>query len=126
MLIGFPYFWADLTLNIDGSNVTYTTRRRRWPRSPAAHTQVSIDIGEPIEPTGLDVFLTARWGTVAKSFGRLWFHAVDHEAWTLHDATLIRLDDSAMAAPGLPTPLGEPIVRWARPVHARFARPIRV
>jgi uncharacterized protein YqjF (DUF2071 family) len=126
MVIGFPYFWADMTLAIDGSTVDYTTRRRRWPRSPAARTHVRIDIGEPIVPTELDLFLTARWGTVAKSFGRLWFHAVDHEPWTLHDATLIELDDSALTAPGLPTPIGEPIVRWARPVQARFARPIRV
>ena len=126
VLIGFPYFWADMTLDIDGSKITYATRRRRWPRSPAALTNVSIDIGKPIEPTELDVFLTARWGTVAKSFGQLWFHAVDHEPWTFHDATLIALDDSAMTAPGLPTPIGGPIVRWAQPVHARFARPVRV
>jgi hypothetical protein len=31
-----------------------------------------------------------------------------------------------MTAPGLPTPIGGPIVRWAQPVHARFARPVRV
>jgi len=68
----------------------------------------------------------ARWGTVAASLGRLWFHAVDHEPWTLHDATVVELSDTAMTAPGLPSPVGAPIVRWAQPVQARFARPVRV
>ena len=124
--IGFPYFWARMDLRVDGSRRTYRTRRRRWPRRPAATTSVVVDVGDEIEPDDLDVFLSARWGTVARSFGRLWFHAVDHEPWTFHDATVVDLDDSAVAAAGLPAPVGDPIVRWAQPVHARFARPVRV
>jgi len=124
--IGFPYFWAPMSVQIDTPRRRYVTERRRWPRRPAASTVVTVDVGEQIEPTELDVFLTARWGTVAESFGRLWFHPVDHEPWTLHEAQLIELTDTAMTAPGLPTPSGDPIVRWAQPVHARFARPVRV
>ncbi len=124
--IGFPYHWADMSGDIDGAHRSYVTTRRRWPRRPAATTVVAVDVGERIEPTELDVFLTARWGTVAKSLGRLWFHAVDHEPWTLHEATIVELSDTAMTAPGLPAPAGDPIVRWAQPVHARFARPVRV
>jgi len=124
--IGFPYFWAEMDADIDGSRRRYVTTRRRWPRRPTAATVVAVDVGEQLEPTDLDVFLTARWGTVAKSLGRLWFHAVDHEPWTLHEATLTELNDTALTAPGLPAPAGDPIVRWAQPVHARFARPARV
>jgi uncharacterized protein YqjF (DUF2071 family) len=83
-------------------------------------------VGDQVEPSDLDVFLTARWGTVAQSFGCLWFHGVDHEPWTLHEAQVIELSDTALTAPGLPAPAGEPLVRWARPVHARFSRPIKV
>lgn len=126
LTIGFPYFWADMDIEIDGVQRRYMTKRRSWPRQPAASTIVSIDVGDQIEPNDLDVFLTARWGTVAKSLGRLWFHAVDHEPWTLHEATLVELSDTATTAPGLPAPAGDPIVRWAEPVHARFARPVRV
>lgn len=124
--IGFPYFWAKMSVDIDGPRRRYLTERRRWPRRPVAATTVVIDVGDPVEPTELDVFLTARWGTVARTFGRLWFHAVDHEPWTLHSATLTELGDTAVSAPGLPAPAGTPIVRWAQPVHARFARPVRV
>jgi uncharacterized protein YqjF (DUF2071 family) len=124
--IGFPYFWADMDVQVTGRRRRYVTRKRRWPRTPAASTAISVDVGDPIEQTDLDVFLTARWGTVAKSFGRLRFHAVDHEPWTLHDATVVELSDTTMIAPGLPAPIGVPIVRWAQPVHARFARAVRV
>lgn len=124
--IGFPYFWAHMDVDIDGARHAFTTTKRRWPRRPHAATKVVVDVGDPIASTDLDVFLTARWGTVARSFGRLWFHAVDHEAWTLHEAQVIELTDTAMTAPGLPAPTGDPIVRWAQPVHARFARPVRV
>ncbi len=124
--IGFPYFWADMDVQVTGGRRRYLTTRRRWPGRPAAVTAINVDVGDPIEPTELDVFLTARWGTVAKTLGRLWFHAVDHEPWTLHDASVVELSDTAMIAPWLPAPSGDPIVRWAQPVHARFARPVRV
>jgi uncharacterized protein YqjF (DUF2071 family) len=124
--IGFQYFWADMDVEIDASRRRYATTHRRWPKQPVASTVVTVDVGKQIEPTDLDVFLTARWGTVAKSLGRLWFHAVDHEPWTLHEATLVELSDTALTAPGLPAPIGDPIVRWAQPVHARFTRPVRV
>ena len=124
--IGFPYFWADMDVQVTGRRRRYVTTKRRWPRAPAASTTISIDVGNEIEPSDLDLFLTARWGTVAASLGRLWFHAVDHEPWTLHGATVVELSDTAMTAPGLPSPVGAPIVRWAQPVQARFARPVRV
>jgi hypothetical protein len=44
----------------------------------------------------------------------------------LHDAIAVELSDTAMIAPGLLAPVGVPIVSWAQPVHARFARPVRV
>jgi uncharacterized protein YqjF (DUF2071 family) len=124
--IGFPYFWADMDVQFTGRRRRYITTKRRWPRTPAASTTISIDVGDQIKANDLDLFLTARWGTVAASLGRLWFHAVDHEPWTLHDAAIVELSDTAMTAPGLPSPVGAPLVRWAQPVHARFARPVRV
>lgn len=124
--IGFPYVWADMDVTVAGDRRRYVTTRRRWPRRPAAATVIGVEVGDPITPTDLDVFLTARWGTVARTLGRLWFHPVDHEPWSLHAASLVELSDTALRAPGLPAPSGDPLVRWAQPVHARFARPMRV
>ena len=124
--IGFPYVWADMTIEQNAQRWTYTTQRRRWPKHPAAHTRLVVDVGDRIEPTELDVFLTARWGTVARWRGHLRHHPVDHPAWTLHEATIVELDDTAVTAAGLSGPVGEPLVRWAQPLDARFGRPTRV
>jgi uncharacterized protein YqjF (DUF2071 family) len=124
--IGFPYVWSTMTIATSGERLTYETTRRRWPRSPAASTRLVIDAGAAIEPTPLDEFLTARWGTVAQWHGRLRYHPVDHPAWTLRAATIVELDDSAFAATGLSAPSGNPIARVAVPIDAQFGRPIRV
>ncbi|WP_420453422.1 YqjF family protein [Ilumatobacter sp.] len=125
--LGFPYVWSSMELEVDGARRRYATHRRRWPRSPPATTTVELEVGVRIaEPTERDVFLSARWGTVARWRGRLRFHPVDHDEWHLHQATLLRLDTGALVAAGLSEPAAEPLVRWAEPVDARFGVPRRV
>lgn len=124
--IGFPYVWSTMSIERTGDRWTYDTRRRRWPRSPGATTRVTIEAGPVVEPTPLDVFLTARWGTVAEWRGQLRHHPVDHPPWTLRAATIIELGDTAVTACGLSAPEGEPLVRVAQPLDARFGRPARV
>lgn len=121
--IGFPYVWAQMSIDAGDTRWTYATRRRRWPRSPAAHTELVVDVGDRIEPTPLDEFLTARWGTVARWRGRLRHHPVDHPPWTLRSGTVVALHDTAVTAAGLAPPAGAPIVRVAEPLDARFGRP---
>jgi uncharacterized protein YqjF (DUF2071 family) len=124
--IGFPYVWADMTIEQSGQQLSYTTQARRWPRSPAAATKLIVEVGDRIGPTDLDVFLTARWGTVAKWGGRLRHHPVDHPPWVLHHAEIVELTDTAVSASGLAPPAGDPLVRWAEPLDARFGWPVRV
>jgi uncharacterized protein YqjF (DUF2071 family) len=124
--IGFPYVWSSMAVERVGRRWSYTTTARRWPRRPSATTRLVVDVGERIEPTDLDVFLTARWGTVSKWGGRLRHHPVDHPAWVLHDADIVELDDTALTACGLSPPDGEPLVRSAEPLDARFGWPVRV
>jgi len=127
MALGFPYVWSSMSIELSGARRRYETRRRRWPSTPASSTLVEIDVGDRIDrPDPLDDFLTARWGTVARwpaGRGKLRHHPVDHPAWTLHEAQIVTLDDSSFVAAGLPAPTGDPIVRWAAPIDARFARP---
>jgi uncharacterized protein YqjF (DUF2071 family) len=124
--IGFPYVWSTMTIDRRGDRWSYATDRRRWPRSPAASTTMVVDAGPIIEPTALDVFLTARWGTVAVWRGRLRHHPVDHPPWVLRAATIVELDDRAVVAGGLSAPTGDPLVRIAETIDARFGRPSRV
>lgn len=125
--LGFPYIWSDLSLDVDDRRRRYVTRRRRWPSVPPSRSIVEIGTGSPIErASDLDVFLTARWGTVARRRGVLRHHPVDHDPWTLREATLIEYHDESLRAAGLPDPDGDPLVRFAEPVDAKFARPSRV
>mgnify|MGYP001815622871 CR=1 FL=1 len=124
--IGFPYVWSSMMVERVGRRWSYTTTARRWPRRPAATTRLVIDVGSVVEPTACDVFLTARWGTVARWGGTLRHHPVDHPPWVLHEATVVELDDGAVAAAGLGAPVGEPLVRFAQPLDARFGWPVRV
>jgi len=124
--IGFPYVWSSMTVDRVGQRWSYTTTARRWPRQPTATTRLVVDVGDRVEPTELDLFLTARWGTVAKWGGRLRYHGVDHRPWVLHDAEVVELADTALTACGLPAPGGAPIVRFAQPLDARFGWPVRV
>jgi uncharacterized protein YqjF (DUF2071 family) len=129
-LLGFPYVWGRLTIERRHGWRRYTTSQRRWPRRPASTTAVAVAIGDVItEQSELDVFLTARWGTVAQwpaRRGRLRHHPVDHQPWTLHEATLTEYVDESLVAAGLPEPTGEPVVRYAQPVDAVFGWPTRV
>lgn len=133
-MLGFPYVWSRMSIRRTGGEHDgtrrYRTERRRWPRRPGSTSDLEIEIGERIEtPSELDVFLSARWGTVAewpRRSGRIWYHPVDHDEWSLYEAQLVRLDDESISAAGLERPDTDPIVRYALPVDARFGRPQRV
>ena len=124
--IGFPYVWSTMTIDRRGDRWTYETARRHWPRFPAARTRLVVEGGDRTEPTPLDEFLTARWGTVAEWRHQLRHHPVDHPPWALRTASIVELDDTAVTAAGLRAPTVQPLVRIAEPLDARFGRPSRV
>lgn len=130
LLLGFPYVWSTMSIERRRASRRYVTRRRRWPARPGSTTRVTVEIGDVIdEPSDLDVFLTARWGTVAHwptRRGRLRYHPVDHPEWTLRSAQLSEYDDTSIEAAGLPAPDSDPIVRYVDTIDARFGRPDRV
>jgi uncharacterized protein YqjF (DUF2071 family) len=130
LLLGFPYVWSRMSIQPTGNTRRYVTTQRRWPSTPTSTTDLTIEVGDVIEePTDLDVFLTARWGTVARwpaRRGRLRHHPVDHPEWTLRDAVLTDYADTSYEAAGLPSPTSAPIVRYADSIDAHFARPERV
>ena len=44
---------------------------RRWPRR-GLRSRLTVAVGEPIEPTALEIWLTARWGAHTRKAGRTW------------------------------------------------------
>lgn len=122
-----PYCWAQMAIEGTGVDRTYTSRRR-WPRGEAS-SRTRVRIGDVIAPedlTELDHWLTARWA-LGTTFGKqLMWADVDHAAWPIHHAEVVELDQTLLAAAGLPEPEGEPIARWSPGVEVRIGLPSRV
>ena len=57
-------------------------------------------VGEPVEPTDLEVFLTARWGLHSHAAGRTWWTPNQHPPWPLHTAEVLHLDEDLVHRAG--------------------------
>ncbi len=119
-----PYCWARMSIEQDGDTWTYRSARR-WPRGEAS-SAVRVRVGAALpaeEVAELDHFLTARWALGSRLGRRLLWAEVDHEPWVVHRAELLELDETLLAAAGLPAPTGDPVVLWSPGVEVRIGRP---
>lgn len=119
-----PYCWAAMSIDRDGDEWTYTSRRR-WPRGEASSV-VRVRVGEQVAPdevTDLDHFLTARWALGTRFGRRLMWAEVDHDPWPIHRATVVDLDETLLAAVCLPAPEEAPVALWSPGVEVRIGRP---
>lgn len=84
---------------------------------------MTVTVGDPVEPTDLEMWLTARWGAHSRKAGRTWWVPNEHATWPLHEAEVSELDDQLVAAAGISTT--GPMMRalFSPGVHARFGRP---
>ncbi len=116
--LGLPYTWSRMRAVHSGDLWRYITVRR-WPSSGAVplRSRVTVRIGDPVLPTPLEVWLTARWGLHTEVAGRTLWVPNQHEAWPLRAAEIVDLDDHLVAGVGIPTagdmlrPLFSPGVR---------------
>jgi uncharacterized protein YqjF (DUF2071 family) len=119
--LGVPYTWARMRIRRSGDCITYESRRR-WPQR-GVRSRVTVRIGADVEPTPLEVWLTARWGAHTRKAGRTWWMPNEHETWPLRCAEILELDDDLLRAGGI-APAGERLRALYSPgVHARFGRP---
>ena len=119
--LGIPYTWARLSMQRDGDIVTYTTRRRMPDRGLAS--VLSVRVGDPVRPTPLETWLTARWGAHTRVAGRTVWVPNEHEPWPLRAAEVLDLRDDLLAASGA-RPAGEPLRGlYSEGVATRFGRP---
>jgi uncharacterized protein len=58
--LGVPYTWSRMRVTRSGDHITYDSVRR-WPRR-GLRSRLTVTIGDTVEPTPLEVWLTARWG----------------------------------------------------------------
>ena len=119
--LGTPYTWARMRMSRAGDRITYDSVRR-LPRR-GLRSRVVVDVGARVEPTPLEVWLTARWGAHTRKAGRTWWVPNEHEEWPLHTAEIIDVTSDLVAAAGVAT-TGAPLRALYSPgVSARFGRP---
>ncbi len=117
-----PYYRARFRIRRDGATVTYRARRVDR-RSPPAHLDLRYRIGAPLpeaEPASLAFFLTERYCLyAAPRSDRLLRVRAHHRPWPLRRAELLHLSGNLLAADGLPTPAGEPLLHYSEGVAVR-------
>lgn len=95
-----PYLWSHMSCRRRGDRIAYTCRRR-WPGPRGAASRMLVDVDAPVIPGPLEHFLTARWGLHNSGYGNVTvFWPNDHAQWSLHAATVRRLDDQLLTAVG--------------------------
>jgi uncharacterized protein len=116
-----PYVWARMDVRRDGDELTYTSTRR-WPGPAGVASRVVLQVGERLTtPDPLATFLTARWGLHRPGSRGPVYWPNEHPEWPLHRAELLDLDESLLAAAGLPGVTGRPDSVFFSPgVDVRF------
>ena len=86
-------------------------------------SRVVLRVGDAVEPTDLETWLTARWGLHTRWGGRTWWVPIEHAAWPLHAAEVLELDDELVADAGA-VPVGPPLRALVSPgVRTVFGLP---
>ncbi len=120
-----PYCWSRMRIQRAGDVLAYTSRRR-WPGPRGARGDVVVRVGErltDVDPVAR--FLTARWGLHRPGRHGAVYWPNEHDEWPLHDAELLELDESLLAAAGLDPATGPPdSVLHSPGVPARFGPPL--
>lgn len=120
---GLPYRWARMSHRHEDDLHTYEAYLTRIGAPVASH--IAIRVGAARESTELDDFLSARWGLHVRWWGRTLYIPNNHEAWPLHDAEVLRLDDGLLASVGFAQLAGRPPdhVAFSPGVRTRFGLP---
>ena len=121
---GLPYRHARMAIERTGHRIRYRCSRTG---TPAAASDLLVETGDAVRADPLDVFLTSRWGLfTAPRPDRVRYTPVEHDPWPLQQATVHELDDTLVAAAGLPAPQDRMIARYSPGVDVRIGLPRRV
>ncbi len=122
-----PYFNADMKVEVNGDEITYSSRRR-GPPGPG-------DVQCNYQPTGpgtqsksdLETFLTERYCLYAVSRARRVFRAeIHHEPWTLQPAQADWGINSVAASHGIVLPDVAPLLHFSKHLDVYVWTPDRL
>lgn len=114
---GLPYRWARMRYQQSGDVHSYDARLRCPGKGAESH--IVVRAGAMRQSTELDEFLSARWRLHVRWWGKTLYVPNRHEAWPVHDAEVLALDDQLMASVGLPDLATRP------PDHVAFSPGVR-
>jgi uncharacterized protein YqjF (DUF2071 family) len=114
---GLPYRWARMRYRANGDVHSYDACLRRF--GPRTGSHVVVRAGARRQSTELDDFVSARWGLHVGWWGRTLYIPNRHEAWPVHAAEVLSLDDGLMTSAGLPDVAARP------PDHVAFSPGVR-
>ena len=126
-VFGIPYTWARMSLAGGGlsasrGDVVDYDSVRRWPRR-GLRSRLSLRLGDVVQPTPLETWLTSRWGAHSRVAGRTVWVPNEHGAWPLREAEVLRLDDDLLEASGVRA-AGPPLrALWSTGVRTQFGAP---
>jgi uncharacterized protein YqjF (DUF2071 family) len=120
-----PYTWANMHVRRRG-NRWWWRSDRRYPRGGGAMRLEAVS-GQEIEPTDLEIFVTARWGMHHEAFGATWWTPNEHAPWVLQSARVDVLEQDLVSRAGISV-AGRPTLRpiFSRGVHTAFGFPQRI
>lgn len=104
-----PYYHAAMRMLKDEDHVRYETRRRRGDARMLVDYTIGEDLG-PSAPDTFEHFLLERYYLFVEHRGALYQGQVHHPPYPARRATVNELDDSLIAAAGLPAAEAPPEV----------------
>jgi len=121
---GLPYFWSDMSVDVDDDRISYRCRRH-LPWSSRARCDADVVVGPALDESERDElanFLTARFRLFSVIAGGLVAAEAEHPDWPLHRAELSALDQNLVESAGLPAPTGDPLVHASPGAAVRVGR----
>ncbi len=112
---GLPYFYARMSMQQQGSELHYTSRRPQGP--PALFDARYRSLNTPSPQDSLREFLTARYAFFTRRFGHVQAGEIHHAPWHLENAEAEFTTNQLPASFGFTLPNRPPILHYAPEVH---------
>jgi uncharacterized protein YqjF (DUF2071 family) len=122
-IFALPYCWADIQHTTGGGQHRYRSERR-WPHRTRPASDIRFTVGRRLtdgQVGDLEHFLCARWALLTSRRDQLLYGRVCHARWPLHAIDELSIDETMIAAAGLPPPHGAPHAMYSPGVDVEIA-----
>ena len=117
-----PYTWARMRVRQRNDHWWWKSERR-YPQGGGSLALEAV-VGDPVEPTDVEVFLTARWGLHSRMAGFTVWTPNEHKPWPLYSAQVRYLREDLVARAGFDVSKREMLRPLFSPgVHTTFGFP---